>query len=476
MKIPPRLLPACLVFVVVMTQACFGSSGGGALPPRSDGGLDDDAGAMEDGGTDAVLGSGTDAAVVMGDAQVPALELPYRVIYWGDYPSSGAFTATVLELPSGQSRSFELSGLSYLDSGGVTRSGDRLVFSDEGSAPEPAVLRAFDTGTGAAVTLAQSDSDAGLSYFHSIAVSQDGKRVAYALKDDTGDRLYAANITGEGAVDEIAMNTPSEGTFHDVSWSPGGRLAMSVEITSSTDFMGIVIGERVGSTWTGKSPAAYAAYGSHMVWDSTDNLYFIARHTLLALHLTRYSAATGTETVLAEADAVLSAVGSCHALQLSPDGRQLAFRAASLATDYDDVYRFDLVTRSVTQLTHLAGETPVGDANSFVWSPDSKWLAFPVRWVVPDGVVGLTGSVFVVDLEGKLRARLDPPETDFQVGAGIGGFSPDSATLYLVADVRSNGDQELYAIDLDHPPVDAWKSPLVGVSAGHDIEGVIVVP
>ena len=166
-----------------------------------------------------------------------------------------------------------------------------------------------------------------------MALSPDGKKIAFIVRGE----IFAASATdgGDGA---RVTNTPAEES--QVSWSPDSRRLVYVSDRDS---------DRNGST-----------------------------------HLFLYDFASNTETQLTR-----DAVGD-DTPRFSPDGKSIAFERGGEEIRVIDVSSKQ--ERSVTR-AHLE-RPPLNSDRPFVWSPDSKWIAY-----MPVGDK-LFKNVFVVSAAG----------------------------------------------------------------------------
>ncbi len=145
-------------------------------------------------------------------------------------------------------------------------------------------------------------------------------------------------------------------------------------------------------------------------------------------HIFLYDFTTNAETQLTRADAEDSAP------RFSPDGKWLAFQRGD-----SELRLMDVSSRQERLLANAKFEMPpISPARPFVWSPDSRWIAFlPVS-------ENLFSNVYVVPVEGG-QAR--PVSFLANVGNNTLSWSPDGTFILFITGQRTENGQ-LARIDL----------------------------
>ena len=146
-------------------------------------------------------------------------------------------------------------------------------------------------------------------------------------------------------------------------------------------------------------------------------------------HLYLYNFATNTETQLT------SSANADHTPQFAPDGRLIAF-----GRDGRELRVIDPATRQERLLaTGALGRPPVSAARPFVWSPDSRWLAYMATGE------RLFTNASIVAAAGGGAAR--PVSFLSNVGSNTISWSPDGTFLLLDTGQRTESGQ-LARVDL----------------------------
>jgi hypothetical protein len=104
-------------------------------------------------------------------------------------------------------------------------------------------------------------------------------------------------------------------------------------------------------------------------------------------------------------------------------------------------------------------------------------LVIALAWDVPEGQVGVSGSVLIMPLDPREGlVQIDAPPTAYPIEAVDFTFSPDRFRLYFRADGRSEGSMELFAIDDPSvEPADPFGTRVQGVTGGGDVEGLALI-
>jgi Tol biopolymer transport system component/C-terminal processing protease CtpA/Prc len=194
----------------------------------------------------------------------------------------------------------------------------------------------------------------------------------------------------------------------------------------------IVRGEVFAASTTDGGDAARVSYSpaeeSHVVWspDSRRLVYVSDRDG--PTHLFLYDFATSTETQLTREAA------SDATPQISPDGKMLAFERAG-----EEIRILDLDSRKDRSLARgQLQRPPLGSDRPFVWSPDSKWIAY-----MPVGDK-LFRNVLVVPVSG---GESRPVSFLANGGSNTVSWSPDGTFLLFDTGQRTETTQ-LAWIDL----------------------------
>ena len=162
-----------------------------------------------------------------------------------------------------------------------------------------------------------------------------------------------------------------------------------------------------------------------------------------------FATATATQLVLVEpgksADTLRVPAGRQRSSRISPNGRTIAMEVAARARGSDtDIYTYDLVTGTYTQLTFD------GDNDTPVWSPDGTRLIF-------DRQDGRREDLFVMPADNSAPPRRLPMGNDGELAASQ--WLSDSLLLFAV-DMPNRG-RDIYMVhpDSGRKPVPYLQSP-----------------
>jgi Tol biopolymer transport system component/C-terminal processing protease CtpA/Prc len=214
--------------------------------------------------------------------------------------------------------------------------------------------------------------------FQELALAPDGKKVAFVARGE----IFAASATDSG---DAARVTFTAGVESQPTWSPDSRRLAYVS-------------ERAGGI------------GQVFLYDF----------------------ATNTETRLTSGEG-----GGDATPQFSPDGKLLAFERGGreLRVLELDTKRERVVATGSLQRPPLNSDRP------FVWSPDSRWIAF-----MPVGPK-LFRNIFVARADGAANGKADPVSFLANTGSNTVSWSPDGTFLLFDTGQRTEANQ-LARVDL----------------------------
>ena len=134
-------------------------------------------------------------------------------------------------------------------------------------------------------------------------------------------------------------------------------------------------------------------------------------------------------------------------MDLTPDDSTIVFTADQEVDGGNGLYSMSVAGGALTPIVQtFEGALDVG---VFQVSPDGTKVAF-----VGDIESNQVFNLYVVDIDGSNLTNLTPNVGgDFDVANGFGdlAWSPDSGTLYFVADQIVNGTNELFSIPVPEP-------------------------
>src|SRR5688572_15898011 len=259
-------------------------------------------------------------------------------------------------------------------------------------------------------------------------ISYDGRTIVFnrdfqiwKLDTDNG-RASAINITRRGAsvgpaVDHLRLTDQ----ISELALAPDGKKAAFV-----------VRGEIFAASTADGGDAARVtntpAEESQVIWspDSRRLVYVSDRGGVT--HLFQYDFATTTETQLTRGPA------SDDTPRYSPDGKMIAFERAG-----EEIRIIDADSKQERSLVRARLQRPpLNSDRPYVWSPDSKWIAY-----MPVGEK-LFKNVFVVPVAGG-EGR--PVSFLANVGSNTVSWSPDGTYLLFDTGQRTEGGQ-LARVDL----------------------------
>jgi tricorn protease len=260
------------------------------------------------------------------------------------------------------------------------------------------------------------------------SIAYDGHTIVFERnfqiwKMDTSDgRASAVSITRRGApagpaVEHLRL---TDG-IAEIALAPDGKKIAF-----------IVRGEVFAASTTDAGDAARVTYTpaeeSQVTWSADSRRLVYVSDRDGPSHLFLYEFATNTETQLTSEPA------SDDTPQFSPDGKMLAFERAG-----EEIRLIDLDSRKERSLTRAQLQRPplISD-RPFVWSPDSKWIAF-----MPVGEK-LFRNVNVVPVAG---GESRPVSFLGNVGSNTVSWSPDGSFLIFDTGQRTETGQ-LARVDL----------------------------
>ncbi|MGI9069245.1 MAG: S41 family peptidase [Pyrinomonadaceae bacterium] len=260
------------------------------------------------------------------------------------------------------------------------------------------------------------------------SIGNDGRTIVFERNfqvwklDLTSGRPSAVTITRRGAsVGPAVEHLRLTDQISEISLAPDGKKIAF-----------IVRGEIFAASTTDGGDAARVtltpAEESHVAWsiDSRRLVYVSDRDG--ATHLFLYEFATNSETQLTRETA------SDDTPQFSPDGKMIAFGRAG-----EEIRVIDVETKKERSIARASLQRPplISD-RPFVWSPDSKWIAY-----MPIGEK-LFRNVYVVPAAG---GESRPASFLANVGSNTVSWSPDGSFLLFDTGQRTETAQ-LARIDL----------------------------
>jgi serine/threonine-protein kinase len=194
--------------------------------------------------------------------------------------------------------------------------------------------------------------------FGPLAISPDGRRVAYSVEEEGRSRLWIAPLDGSGSPTLFER----EGSFNDrPSWTPDGRAVAWVSNRSGNNeiLMRSVDGQETARRIVGSEPAAlwevsFPRAGPWMLYRAEVNSSDI------------FALRPGIDSV---ARAVVSSKAIERQPALSPDGRWLAYSTNEDGRANIYVRPFPDTDAAVWQVTTDGGMSPR-------WSPDGRELFY----------------------------------------------------------------------------------------------------
>ncbi|MEO8435357.1 MAG: LpqB family beta-propeller domain-containing protein [Pyrinomonadaceae bacterium] len=259
-------------------------------------------------------------------------------------------------------------------------------------------------------------------------ISYDGRTIVFnrdfqiwKLDTDNG-RTSAIDVTRRGAsagpaVDHLRLTDQ----ISEVALAPDGKKAAFV-----------VRGEIFAASTADGGDAARVtntpAEESQVIWSPDSRRLVYASDRDGTGHLFLYDFATGTETQLTRGPA------GDDTPRYSPDGKMIAFERAG-----EEIRIIDAESRQERGLVRARLQRPpLNSDRAFVWSPDSKWIAY-----MPVGEK-LFKNVFVVPVAGGESRAVSFLAN---VGSNTVSWSPDGTYLLFDTGQRTEGGQ-LARVDL----------------------------
>jgi hypothetical protein len=454
-----------------------GGEGGASSDAAPDGGAAAEDGAVDDGhdprdGGDGDRDSGGGArrdagAMMRSDAGEPHGGSAYRLYYWGDFDEEDHDQLAAVDVPGAGAQPIAVEG-TKIDAVAVARDGSLIAVGSAADGDSPSELRAYEKDTWSSSTLLATTESADVS-FEEIAVSDDGAFVAYTTYDGSTDDEHVYVVASDGSAAPKQLDA-TRGTHP--AWSRGGHLAYEADGTE------YVVDPRGGSAKRVTTPEL--ADPGEFAWSPNERLYFVARKDASSPR-SLYSVKADASDVQPVPDAEL--VGQANPevrfdeLVASPDGKWLGCTAES-DVGYEDAFAFNVAgEQDSQQLTQAMAMPPAAGVRRIAWRPDSQALVIALAWDVPEGQVGVSGSVLIMPLDPREGlVQIDAPPTAYPIEAVDFTFSPDRFRLYFRADGRSEGSMELFAIDDPSvEPADPFGTRVQGVTGGGDVEGLALI-
>ncbi len=256
-------------------------------------------------------------------------------------------------------------------------------------------------------------------------------------RDGEGD-LYRMQVDGTGLLrltDDPALDT-------DPAWSADGtQIAFRSRRTGNSD---IYVMEATGGrlrnliddpedSWDDEFAPSWAPDGQRLaIITDRFNLGGCSAHQVALLPLQG-----GRESIQ-----LLDALsGNQRSVAWSPDGRRIAFNSLC-QTEENNVYLWDLKTRTLTQLTEKAGIN-----HQPAWSYSGRWLAFASNR-------GGDFDIYRLEIATGELVNL----TNHQGADSQPTWSPDDSQLAFVTD--RDGNEEIYVMAVDgSTPINLTQNP-----------------
>jgi Tol biopolymer transport system component len=195
----------------------------------------------------------------------------------------------------------------------------------------------------------------GTSYVDGVAMSWDGRRVAYSRSAGGKAHIEVVPFTGG----EVQPGPSTSGRDGDPSWSPDGT-QLAFASTDSSGAARLMIARYPGGV---AQPVGTAAPRGRASW-STDGRW-IAYQTQDAKHIALVNFAHQTESFITVPDSLGSTYTSSI---LSPDGRQIVVSTLRMWTDWGRLVLATADGRSWRSLRE-----PFGESNPVGWTQDG-WM------------------------------------------------------------------------------------------------------
>ena len=255
--------------------------------------------------------------------------------------------------------------------------------------------------------------------------SPDGNRISYvATGEPSGAQIWVRYMDAEGATTQITRLTEAPS---DVEWSPDGKTIAFGMLVRGTDNWHINMpAAPKGAKWTDAprvvTKVKYRADRQGFLEDGLRQLF-----TVPADGGTPHQVTTGD--------------WASNGTTWMPDGKSFVFTSlrtkdSEYAWRESEIYRADVATGEITQLTHRKGPD-----NNPVPSPDGKLIAY--TGYDSTDATWKDAAMYVMNADGSnphmLTEKLD------RTPAGM-MWSPDGAGLYF--NVENEGSKNLYFVSL----------------------------
>ena len=281
--------------------------------------------------------------------------------------------------------------------------------------------------------------------------SPDGSRIAYVLPGEPGGaQIWVRYMDAEGSTTQITRlsETPA-----DIEWSPDGKTIAFGMLSRGSDSWKIAMPTAPrGAKWT-EAPRVvtklkYRADRTGFLEDGFRQLFVVP-------------ADGGTPRQITSGD------WSANGTTFTPDGHSLLF--TSLRTDNaeyawreTEIYKVDVASGSITQLTHRKGP----DGNP-VPSPDGKMVAY--SGYDSTDATWKDAIIYVMDADGKNPHALT--EKFDRAPQGM-IWAPDNLGIYFTAE--NEGSRNLYYTSLkgDVKPITTGKHVLTTADIGRNFMAI----
>lgn len=421
-----------------------------------------------------------------------------QVIVHGDFDTEATQDVASLAFPGPVKTTFvldKLVGDADIELVAVSPDGSVLAVAGVNVGNNASVLYGYAAdGTGDAVTLAEANAPE--QNFEQLAFSPDGAWLAFIADIEVNgqDRLYI--VPSDGSSDPVALSPDTGATLLDVESFVWAR---SVSSTSGmVAYVGDLVTNGVQGVWTvdaiaAAAPVEIVAQGELsedadvadlLDFDAQGRVYFKGDFESDDLFRLYRADADGTDREMMPGTALIHGNGpaSIGTFGLSPDGLRLAFSCESPDQGNYRVFTMDVTASAADVVSSITtGTSPGSEGPSFfslvAWSPDGTRLAVAADWTVDDSPDN-SFSAFVLPSSGApggIRVLGAPSDADRDVDRVA--FSADSSRLFVLGDLTTDTDLELYAITLfEAADQDARVVRVEDVPAGGDVDGFVISP